>query len=185
MDNTTTLDVPGMTPETARFLADYTAALAAQTDPLGLNEGTRPAPDLRRDLTLLWGYVKVRPWTGGQTTAYDRAALLALVELAVATGKATVDMSVRELAERAGLEHDTAAKALRRLVTAGWLERHGGQSETEAASFTVRLGAFLQGEPMTVADQDAALAPLGLTRDKAAELAMGKVETRAARTDGP
>ena len=185
MENTTTLDPPGMTPKTARFLADYEAALVAQIDPLGLNEEVRPTPDLRRDLTLLWGYVKARPWAGGQTAAYDRAALLALVEVAIGTGKATVDMSVRELAERAGMVHDTAAKTLRRLVAAGWLERRGGQNETKAASFTIRLGAFLAGEPMTVADQEAALAPLGLTRDTAAELAVGKVETRVARTDAP
>jgi hypothetical protein len=174
-----------MTPETARFLADYTAALAAQDDPLGLNEVEAPAPDPGRDLTLLYGYLAVRPWPGGQTAAYDRAALLALVEVAAGAGKATVDMSVRELAERAGMEHDTAAKALHRLESVGWLERHGPTGDTQAASFTIRLGSFLAGEPMTVADQDAALAPLGLARAEAAELAMGKVETRTSRTDGP
>jgi hypothetical protein len=159
--------------------------LAAQGDPLGLNEIEAPEPDPRRDLTLLWGYLAVRPWPGGQTAAYDRGALLALVEVSATAGKTTVDMSVRELAERAGMEVKAAAAALHRLEAAGWLERHGPTGETQAASFTTRLGAFLAGEPMSVVDQDAALAPLRLTRDKAAELAMGKMTTRTTRTDAP
>jgi DNA-binding MarR family transcriptional regulator len=63
-----------------------------------------------------------RAWRGS-SGASDWALMHAHIQIAQRCGKIPYDASVRELAERAGLEPGTVSLSHRRLVDAGWLQR--------------------------------------------------------------
>jgi hypothetical protein len=87
-------------------------------------------------LTYCW------PRGTGAAPATISRVLVALLTVAGEAGRLSqVSVSVRQLAERAGVGHQTAARTLRVLCNLGVLRRERGGTGTHAAIYTVRRSA--------------------------------------------
>lgn len=102
--------------------------------------------------------------TGGAT---DWQVLQVLHEIALESGRATFDASVRLVAERAGIHRSTASKAIRRLVRSGWLVEAGRNDRYRTKRYGLAVVARDTGEtniPHTPPYEDAMYVS-DLTRD--------------------
>ncbi len=101
----------------------------------------KPTGDIstvRRQLAELHERIEARPWVG-RNGSTDRAVALALVSRAHEIGAYTPGISVRTLAERAGMNHPAVRKSLRRLMRLGLMTRLRGRRAAEAARYRIDL----------------------------------------------
>lgn len=77
-------------------------------------------------------------WNGSEPAAHERGVLTALIHLTLHTGKRRVAASIRTLALLAGMGRTTAADALTRLATAGYVTRTTTAEGTNAAEWCLR-----------------------------------------------
>ena len=74
----------------------------------------------------------------GSAGATDRTVVTALIDVASQIGSTTIGMSVRQLGELAGIHKGTAARSLRRLKKAGFIERVAEAHGHNAAVWKLR-----------------------------------------------
>jgi primase-polymerase (primpol)-like protein len=80
----------------------------------------------------------------GSSAAMLQTVFRAMLAIAKEAGETVVSASCRQLAERAGIGHETAARALWHLVAAGMLERESPHDGLNGASYRLSA-AMLQG----------------------------------------
>ncbi|QBF46391.1 HTH domain-containing protein [Janibacter limosus] len=81
---------------------------------------------------------EARPWKG-RTGTTDRLVLDALCRLAQKAGGPVLRASLRQITEEAGLgSADTAHRATRRLIDAGWLKKTHDSTDTTGTGWTLR-----------------------------------------------
>ncbi len=122
------------------------------------------APSVRAELAALLAAADHNPalWAGAAGVT-DRAVLAALVDVALAAATLTPSASTRQLGERANISHSTAAVALGRLVTRGWLRQEQPANGTLAATWRLVRPANLPALPREVDELLEALLPRPLT----------------------
>jgi DNA-binding MarR family transcriptional regulator len=86
----------------------------------------------------------------GRTGPTDRAVLRGVHAVATKVGAVEIRLSVREAAEMSGVDKSTAARALNRLVKAGWLRRTDEATVASRMPAKYRLSAPKGGAPNPV-----------------------------------
>ncbi len=127
------------------------------------------APSVRAELAALLAAADHNPalWAGAAGVT-DRAVLAALVDIALAAVTLTPSASTRQLGERANISHSTAAVALDRLVTRGWLRREQPANGTLAATWRLVRPANVPAPPREVDELLEALPPAPSLQPEAA-----------------
>jgi len=98
------------------------------------------SPTTLRELRILEDAIRRTPWRG-LAGATDRAVLQTHVNIRRASRRGSYHASVREIAERAGVNRSTASNSHARLRAAGWLVSLGRHEDTGATEWRLAVPA--------------------------------------------